>query len=98
MRSCASLVEILATFACTLLRSCCNGWCINLVRFEIWKQAGGIAAISRFMEQDEENETDLDCSSHEVVVTCMSTLKDACRNHEQNRDAFIYKNMAQVKA
>lgn len=31
-----------------------------------------------------------------VLVAALATLKDACRNHERNRDAFISTNMAQV--
>ncbi|CAN0307033.1 unnamed protein product, partial [Laminaria digitata] len=31
-----------------------------------------------------------------VVMVALGTLCDACRNHERNRDAFIYTNMAQL--
>ena len=36
-----------------------------------------------------------DSCPNSVVMVALATLCDACRNHKQNRDSFIY--MAQVR-
>lgn len=52
------------------------------------EKAGGVGVVARFMGGS--------CPSS-VVMVALATLCDACRNHERNRDAFIYTNMAQVR-
>lgn len=60
-------------------------------------EAGGIGVVAQLLAGGEEMIGRADNSPEiEVLVRTLSTLQDACRNHERNRDAFAYTNMAQV--
>lgn len=54
-------------------------------------QAGGVGIIARFLGGDGE-----DYSLDSVVLACLGALRGACKDHERNRDAFIYTSMDQV--
>lgn len=61
------------------------------------QQADGIGVTALFLAGiDDSEEWDADSPQRNVFVTALSTLRNACRNHEQNRDAFTQANMAEV--
>lgn len=60
-------------------------------------QAGGVGVVSSLIGRGLEEGSDLEGLPVSLTCACLSTLKDACRNHEANRDAFLPTSMAKVK-
>lgn len=56
-----------------------------------------MGVIAGLMHTGEQGEAHLDSLPYEVIIKCLSTLQDACRNHEGNRH-FFAQNMTQVMA
>ncbi|CAN0352096.1 unnamed protein product [Ascophyllum nodosum] len=56
-------------------------------------EAGGVGVVARFLGAGEAGSFD-----ESVVAAALSTLSEACRNHERNRDHFLATNMAQLNS
>lgn len=56
------------------------------------QKAGGVGTVARFLGGGDAQAS----LPNNVVSVVLATLCDACKDHERNRDAFIYTNMAQV--
>eukprot|EP00904_Undaria_pinnatifida_P005168 jgi/Undpi1/1781/HiC_scaffold_12.g05168.m1 len=55
-------------------------------------EAGGVGTVARFLGGGDAQAS----LPNNVVSVVLATLCDACKDHERNRDAFIYTNMAQL--